>query len=146
MKRSFRVACLAIALACAALQARGEGLGTPNPEDIKHGAVLCAWSIYLAIKETGSRCFPDEDLEFKAALDNSIAHIDQFIIDNAPMTGEQFQHYKQRAIDFTIKFDVCTRDHKMMYEMMRKAGPKEIGDSTARMLAVPRTPAMNPCL
>jgi uncharacterized short protein YbdD (DUF466 family) len=111
-----------------------------------HGAVLCAWSIYIAIKETGSRCFANEDPEFKAALDDSIARIDQFITDNAPMTGEQFQRYKQHATDFTNSFDVCSRDYKMMYEAMRKAGPNEIRDSTARMLAVPRKPAMNPCL
>jgi hypothetical protein len=81
-------------------------LGTPNPEDVAHGAVLCAWSIYIAIKETGSRCFADDDPDLKAALDASIARIDQSIIDNAPMSDEQFQSYKQRAIDFTNRFDV----------------------------------------
>jgi hypothetical protein len=76
MKRSFWARCLALAIVCNGFQARGQGLGTPDPEDMAHGAVLCAWSIYIAIKETGSRCFPDEDSAFKAALDASLARID----------------------------------------------------------------------
>lgn len=148
MKRSFRASCLALVMACIAFQARGQGLGTPNPEDIKHGSILCSWWIELQMKLTSDWCFPKEDSELKAALGESIEKIDRFIMDNMPMTQEEFADFKQRTVSGLSGMHACSAPNLNLYERIRHApvDREAMRAATAKLLAVPRKPVANPCL
>jgi hypothetical protein len=119
-------------------------LSAPNPEDIKHGAVLCVWSIYIMTKEFGDHCLSPKDEKTQSLLDQAIAHIDQFIIDNTPATREEVEKLK-RAVANTGD-PVCSPVARRLYERVQKAGSEEMDRSIANLLSVPRKPAMNPCL
>jgi hypothetical protein len=118
----------------------------PNPEDLKHGAVLCAWGIYLAAKDIGETCYPSRDTAFQATLEKEIARIDRFILDNAPMTKEQLEQLKQTPPFKPQTALLCQQDLRHLYEVLRKAGPQKLDSSITDLLSVPRKPVLNPCL
>ena len=120
-------------------------LGKPNPEDLKHGAVLCSWSIYLAVRAIGDICYPQEDKKFRNTLDQEIARIDKFIMDNTPATPDDLEILRQR-LTFQYPASVCNGDGRKFYEMLRNLGSEKMHQSVTKLLSVPRKPAMNPCL
>jgi hypothetical protein len=126
----------------------GEELLHATPEDVAHGAVLCSWWISIEMRLTSDRCFPNEDSELKAALDESIEKMDQFIMDNMPMTQEQFADFKQKTVSALGGMHACRGAYMDMYEHIRHApvDRQAIRERTLKLLAVPRKPAANPCL
>jgi hypothetical protein len=150
MAANFRVSFLIGLLACAiagfAYAQQPEQEFALNPEDVKHGAVLCSWGILLGVREFGDKCDPEKDVRFQAALDDAIARIDQFIIDNAPMTREKVEQYKQSLLRVPRDKLCKTPDLRQLYELERKAGPEDIARNVTDLLSVPRKPVANPCL
>jgi hypothetical protein len=133
-------------------QSADRELPQPNPEDLKHGAVLCSWMILLGTKKIGEKCYPGQDTEFQALLAQSIARVDQFIIDNAPMTREKLEELKQ-ASPFGGEIpteSLCSGDYRKFYEIEKEAygklGPEALRRGIDDLLSVPRQPVMNPCL
>jgi hypothetical protein len=94
----------------------------------------------------GDECFPNEDVEFKAALSEGIERIDQFIIENAPTTTDVLAKAKREMKFVPPDVSICRRDIVSIYLNLRQAGPEALGRSIADLLSVPRKPAMNPCL
>jgi hypothetical protein len=126
-------------------QEKAPPLGKPNPEDLKHGAVLCSWVIFLAVRAIGDTCYPQEDEKFRKTLDQEIARIDKFIMDNTPATPEELEILRRR-LTVVYPASVCNDDGRKFYELLRNRGPEKIHQSVTSLLSVPRKPAMNPCL
>jgi hypothetical protein len=96
-------------------------LPQPNPEDIKHGAVLCIWMIYLGLREFGAKCYPSEAREVQALLDETIARVDDFIIENGPTTRQELERLKQtRPYGPLPANELCKSDLRIMYEKLRE--------------------------
>jgi hypothetical protein len=100
------------------------------------------------MKLTSDQCFPNEDSELKAALGESIEKIDRFVMDNMPMTQEQFTDFKQKTISGLSGMHACSAVYIKMYEPIRHApvDREAMREATAKLLAVPRKPVANPCL
>ena len=119
----------------------------PNrEEDIRHGAVLCAWLIYREVQEIGERCVHEKDAAFSTALDRAIGRIDAYIIENAPMSRTQLQESKKSRANMDPPKSICQHDGPKLYEMIRHQGIEGIDKGVASLLAVPRRPSLAPCL
>jgi hypothetical protein len=126
-------------------QEKDPPLGKLNPEDVKHGAVLCAWTIYLTVRVIGDTCYAPKDENLHAALDQEIARIDKFIMDNAPATPDELEIMRRR-FTFVTSDSICKRESRQFYEGIRNWGLEKIHQSVTDLLSVPRKPVMNPCL
>jgi hypothetical protein len=126
-------------------QEKAPPLGKPNPEDLKHGAVLCSWSIFLIVRTIGNTCYAPKDEEFRNTLDREIARIDKFIMDNRPATPEELEILRQ-GLAFMPPDYLCSDQSRQFYEVFRNWGREKIRQGVTDLLSVPRKPAMNPCL
>jgi hypothetical protein len=124
-----------------------EPVPKPDPEDLKRGAVLCAWQIYAVIREFGTTCHPSEDADVMAEIARSVDRIEQFIIINGHPDANYISTWEQRFHDNGKNKGFCkSKDAEQMYQAFAKSTPAEIKDKTDFLLAVPRMPVMNPCL
>jgi hypothetical protein len=141
-------------------QDRQPQLEPPDP----HGAVLCAWQIYLVAAEVGEMCFPGEDAPLKEVLRESIDEMDAFIIANGPATADQIAEAKRRVHEMTGLSQLIARARErepgtpicrseafrdvvdFVYERMRKQDTQTLRSEIAQLLAVPRKPVLSPCL
>jgi hypothetical protein len=124
----------------------------PESDTSGAGAVLCTWSIYLAVqgrvRECGLQRTPTDD-----AIDQAIAEIDEFILANASTrpTRADLENHKRSGTEVALRFSkekFCRgdRDTEMMVRMLRERSPDKIREDTKALLAIPREPVMNPCL
>jgi hypothetical protein len=96
---------------------------------------------------TGRVCYPGEDEAFQSALDESLARIETFILENSSMSAAELAQSKQKYIDRERdRSQLCGGDGQTLYEGLRSRGGEALRSSTAKLLSVPRKPVMNPCL
>ncbi len=119
-------------------------LGPPQFENDPQGAVLCIWGLYLELTATVSVCkLPRTATD--DAMDAAIVSMDAFIKENSSLhpTTEMLEDFKARATaHVTASSRVCLNPDITAF---RAASPQDIREGTARLLAVPREPVMNPC-
>ena len=117
---------------------------TADVAEDKHGAVLCAYWIYLDVQAIGERCFPN-DQRFQSTLAAEIPRIEKFIMDNAPATSEQVGQMRARMRADAVGATCGSSDLAGMYVAMRNR-EGELHKSVDDLLSVPRKPVLNPCL
>jgi len=115
-------------------------------EDAEHGAVLCTWMIVVEMKATSEKCHASESPAIDAALADTLSDIHRFVAANSPTTVSEIQAQATQRIAQAKTEDICSGDGEQMYQAIRARGAPALRQSTARMLAVPRPPVMNPCL
>lgn len=117
--------------------------------------VLCALEIYVTLQAATSHCGwkrqPIDD-----AVDDAVAAIDGFVIENSPVPVSQQQldetKAKRRA-DLVGQSNLCVLEPEdqasfagSLWVRSRGEDPEELLKGVAAMLAVPHAPTMNPCL
>ena len=118
----------------------------PNPEDLKHGAVLCAWGFYLAVQEAAETCHSGEDLALQAELVRSIRRMETFIKVNGHVDDAYIEAWEKRVRDQTKDAQACKdANTEELYQHIKAIGPDALRRGIDQMLAVPRTPVINPC-
>jgi hypothetical protein len=115
-----------------------------------HGAVLCAWTIYVAIQYVGKTCFP-EDKQTQSLLAEEIERIDRFIMANAPATREQVERRKANDLSAEGSGQLlqCGNEQWKWLEDSytgMQANPQKLRAEIDDLLSVPRQPVLNPCL
>ncbi|MBA2919943.1 hypothetical protein [Sphingomonas sp. CGMCC 1.13658] len=129
------------------------GRGPPNAqtdpkffrEDAENGAVLCSWMINLEMKAIGEKCHPD-DKDIDAALGDALRDIHAFIAANSSTSQAEIEAAARQRIEMAKREAICVGDGENMYQLLHREGAREIRERTAKMLAVPRPPVLNPCL
>ncbi|WP_174299466.1 hypothetical protein [Caulobacter sp. S45] len=122
-----------------------EPVQRPNPDDLKHRAVLCSWTIYLTAQAAGERCFPGQDDAFKADLNRGIKRIEDFIKRNGHVDQSYVSRWESQAVAESKAPGFCSSEAGKFYAAERARSAtlqKDIDD----LLSIPRTPVMNPCL
>ncbi|WP_375395553.1 hypothetical protein [uncultured Sphingomonas sp.] len=111
------------------------------------GAVLCVWGIYEAVRAVGKECNQGKDADFQAQLDQSLKHIDDFIITNGPAKKADLEARRSEGLkQLHASGNLCVGEAAKLYERMRDHGPSILRESTTELLSIPREPVMNPCL
>ena len=118
---------------------------TPPPGE----GVICAWAIYSAMAEVGSRCHPGEDVEVQKELTRAVASIDAYVIANstpAP-TPEQIEGFKrsQGSVGDT-KAQLCRGDMDELYGAIAAQGAPEIRRFIDELVARPGPPTWGDCI
>jgi hypothetical protein len=116
------------------------------------GAVLCSWSLLLSIRTTSQACGMAKE-PIDDAIDQAIAAIDEFIIENSSLrpTRAMLEDFKQRAANQEL--DILRRrglqnacGPRSDIQGFRSGTPEQMQASVRSLLAMPREPVMNPCL
>lgn len=120
-----------------------------------HGAVLCAWSIYIEVKTGLNMCFPGKHPELTKRLDSTIDAINGFIVSNSLVPTSR------EALASAIAAREAAKREKTSGQLSQMCNSSFLGRAISRMaqtsendwqtsvnklLAVPRPPVMNPCL
>jgi len=125
-----------------------------------HGAVMCVWGIYTALRSVFDLCPTNSgDEELKTALDDAINRIDDFILanSNAGVTKEGLQaqvrkqmlaaQEKLNGLPDDVRAQKCyAGDAAKMLDRLRSKPTDSIKRSVDDLLSVPRPPVINPCL
>ena len=138
-----------------------EGEGWAAKSDMTgKGAVLCAWSIYASVQYTTRKCGWTRSA-VDDAIDQAVAEIDRFIIDNmpSPVTQAQLDETKRNDNDWLWGGSAESIAKRCAVEDVNEGGPAAFAwqyrsnsdaDSlragVADLLSIPREPVMNPCL
>ena len=112
------------------------------------GAVLCSWSLFLAVQAGTLACGltrrPSDD-----AIDDAIVAIDDFILAHSSLhpTREMLDDFKRRGAELlrsrlSLTSPACQGGNLRRF---RNLSPAQIRATTKALLAVPREPVMNPC-
>ncbi|MCP4381866.1 MAG: hypothetical protein GY798_10735 [Hyphomicrobiales bacterium] len=127
--------------------------------DTNGGAVLCAWSIYLAVQTVTSACrLPPGPVD--DAIDEAIVAMDDFILAHSSLhpTRSMLDNFKGElaasrfpAVEWELDGKglprLCSSDgREQIVDQVRSMQPDNIRARVAELLAVPREPVMNPCL
>ena len=117
--------------------------------------VLCAWEIYVALQAATSHCGWERQ-PIDDAVDDAVATIDGFIIENSSVAVSQKQLDESKAkrrADLASQSNVCVTEPEdqasfagSLWVRSRGEDPEELLEGVAAMLAVPDAPTMNPCL
>ncbi len=125
-----------------------------------HGAVMCVWGIYTALRSVLDVCpTKTEDGELKEALDDAINRMNDFIVanSNTGVTKKALQdRINKQTVDTKEKLRSLSNDEHMkkcargdtaqMLDSLRHSEPNNIKKSIDDLLSVPRPPVINPCL
>jgi hypothetical protein len=124
-----------------------------------HGAVLCAWEIYVTVRAHIEACSPGEDPNFEANLDYAIDQINGFVAENSlvPITKPQLMDaIEQRKLQAKRAMfghshegqrKRCEADGISSIAKPLKLAPQDAWVSgLTKLLSVKRPPVMNPCL
>ncbi|KAF0100555.1 MAG: hypothetical protein FD144_3133 [Rhodospirillaceae bacterium] len=124
--------------------------------DRSRPAVLCYWSIAVAVKISADLCYPGEFAELSRTLGEQIAAMNDFIVVNSlrPVTKDSLE--KSIADRFTETAarmkavgvppaQYCQREREA-FLVPWNADLSKFRQSFQGVLAVPRPPASNPCL
>ena len=141
------------------LTRRGDKITSAGIDKSGHGAVRCAWEIYVTVRAHIEACSPGEDPNFEANLDYAIDQINDFIAENSlvPITKPQLMDaIEQRKLQAKrAMFGQSPEDQRKRCEAggassiakLMKSTPHEAWVSgLTKLLSVKRPPVMNPCL
>ncbi len=110
--------------------------------------VLCWAAILESISDTGKRCVGKEDLQFRSALDQSIARLDAHLTTTGGWSPAQLSRFKaQMGSRSAPNAEVCgNADALEMYQGLQKAGVAPLERQTGAVLAKPGPPKWGDCL
>jgi len=124
-----------------------------------HGAVRCAWEIYVTVRAHVEACSPGEDPDLEAELDYVIDQINDFIAENSlvpitkPQLMEAVEQHKLEAKKAMIGLShedqrkKCEADGVSPIAKTAKSTPHDAWvSSLTKLLSVKRPPVWNPCL
>jgi hypothetical protein len=112
-----------------------------------HGAVLCIYMINLHAAVTGRVCYPGKDEVLQSALDESLARIEAFVLENSSISAAELARWRQEYTDRQKDSgQLCSGESADLYKTLRDRGAEALRASTDKLLSVPRKPVMNPCL
>ena len=121
----------------------------PQMDESGKGAVLCIWSIYVALHQGVELC----ELEVRdsdRAIASDIARIEAFILEHTTEGINQatLDDYKARVFEQTQTHTSPEQMPNMCKDvaMMRDALGSDIAGRTDDLLSVPREPLWNPCI
>jgi hypothetical protein len=126
-------------------------LGPAQFKSDSHGAVLCAWGLFLGTQAETKAC----NLERRPvddAIDEAVSEMDDFILANSSLhpTKAMLADFKRRAEEPTISKitsgdpdKICTGPDLAAF---RSLTPERIKASMKDLLTPPREPVMNPCV
>jgi len=139
--------------------AKNGGIGVTGIDNSGHGAVMCVWSIYVALSVALDVCDSTPDPAVKAALSDAIRQMDEFIIKNSltPVSQAELdarkagERTKGLAVISGLSKDDASRkcasgDISKMLAAFKTAPAGKLKAEIANLLSVPRPPVMNPCL
>ena len=121
-----------------------------------HGAVLCTWQFFIAMRQGLNTCAPGQSSPIRDELDRSIAAANAFIVKNRPRTvtlaeiearvralnAQADAGYASLAPEARAK--ACATSWAA--QAAARLTPAELRHETDDLLSVPRLPVMNPCL
>jgi hypothetical protein len=75
------------------LKRQGDEITSLELDTSGHGAVRCAWAIYVAVRAHIAACSPGEDPKLEADLDHALDQINDFIVENSlvPITKSELK-------------------------------------------------------
>jgi hypothetical protein len=135
------------------------GTNVTGLDNSGHGAVMCAWEIYVKISIAADICSATDKEDITQRLSGAIRRIDGFIIENSPtpMSQADLDRRKERiradaiAALARLSNDEATRkcrtdDASRMLERLKSQPAEKFEMGVDDLLSVPRPPVMNPCL
>ncbi len=135
---------------------RGGHVETLGIDRSGHGAVLCSWQIFIAMRQALDACATGGHAAIRSELDRSIAATNVFIVKNTPKPTTLAQveaavrslNAQADAGYAKLSPEQRTRACATSWAMQSAArlSPQELRQQTAELLSVPRLPVMNPCL
>jgi hypothetical protein len=124
-----------------------------------HGAVLCVWSLYIALSVTLEACGKRQDDELRQHLAAAIDKINDFIVVNSltVVTKDDVErrvqqsraaHWKQVAAVSAeeVKGSCVYGDAARMIAAFSAQKVEGRREALEKLLSVPRPPLLNPCL
>lgn len=144
-------------------QERKDGKVRTGTLDMQHGAVLCFWEIAVTVRAALETCEETDRPDVAARLDTTIGKLNQFITANAleKPTSAQMQsaieartrHFRQSQSAPDKGRVSCAKSGQKALNFFNsyisdvaKKSDEEYQAGIDKLLAVPRLPAMNPCL
>jgi hypothetical protein len=126
-------------------------LGPDQFKSDSHGAVLCAWGLFLGVQAETKACNlqrrPVDD-----AIDEAISEMDDFILANSSLhpTKAMLADFKRRAEEQTVAKIASGDPDKICsgkdLATFRNLTTDRIKASMKDLLTPPREPVMNPCV
>jgi hypothetical protein len=127
--------------------------GTVGIDHSGHGAVLCAWNIYVGLAAVLDVCFPDEEPELREDLHRGIEAMKEFIVTNSlqPVSKADLEAQVARALAQARELSTkgqCSalKSEDTVLHAIQSLPREQRRASVADLLSVPRPPVMNPCL
>jgi hypothetical protein len=124
-----------------------------------HGAVLCIWQIYIALRAELDTCFAGKYPELRDDLGTSINAMNKFIAQNSLLpTSEKEVESSALAQDIKLRSPAANMSPKRLAEVCQSGDLARMVLEEAKtthaqrlkqlddLLSVPRPPVMNPCL
>jgi hypothetical protein len=135
---------LALTAACAPARASDP---RPQPQSPAGEGVICAWTIYTAVSEVGRQCFPGDDVDFQAAMRDSVARIDAYVLKNSKITPSDMAKFKREQGQVGApRASLCQGDAVALYQAFKRGGSMSVHQSTDKLLARAGEPSWGACL
>jgi hypothetical protein len=132
-----------------------------QPQVPSGGSPICVWEIYVTLLNHAEICKLDVGSDMHAAMEESVAGVRRFIVDNSEITEEFLdsqrverlirQRNNYRAALYQGDVDMCDRSANeavstFYQRMMTYQSPDELRAWTKRFVSVPRNPRQGGCL
>jgi hypothetical protein len=137
----------------------GDKVSVVDEDRTGHGAVLCAWSLYIALGVTLEACGKRQEDELRQHLAAAIDEINNFIVSNSltAVTKEEVEsrvlqtraaHWRRIAAVSAaeVKRSCTSGDAARMIAGFSVQRAEERRGALEKLLSVPRPPVLNPCL
>jgi hypothetical protein len=138
---------------------RGDKIQTLGVDHSGHGAVLCAWQIYIALRAELDTCFAGKYPELRDDISTSIGAINKFIVTNSFLpTSQNEVEASALAEDMKLRSPIAKMPLDQLAKVCQsgslgkmviqaaKATHTQRQKSTDDLLSIPRPPVLNPCL
>ncbi len=120
------------------------GAAPALPDDKLTVGSGCFYDIVLAADQTGRICHTSEDAEFRAAVADSLARLDQaFVAKGIP--AADLARIKAQGTSMAAAAPSCNGDADKLYQMMRTAGAAKLRADTDQIIARPGKPTYGDC-
>ena len=122
--------------------------GPSAPERPAGEGAICAWAIYTAIATVGAKCFPGENPDYQAELQQITGKLDAYVARNAKdMTPAKAAEFKRRqGHTETPAEQLCRGDAVMLYRAFERADRPKVRADLDKLLAKDGPPTWGTCL
>lgn len=113
------------------------------------GSPLCVWQIYSTLLSYAERCRVDQGTDRRVVLEESVQHLERFIIDNSDFQQPQLDAAKAELWRKTDHPEICDPDDAVseLYQTdAASQSPAELRAWIAKYVSAPRNPADGGCL